>query len=88
MLLAMIRICATCTRLKKNETSNASTDICSQLGKDQVQIQNRLTKLAQQRLQRTLCHVPFRSIFPLKNIVPFRGLIRVATCWCLVGKIK
>ena len=27
-----------------------------------------------------ICRVPFRGIFSLENIVPFRGLARVATC--------
>jgi hypothetical protein len=28
---------------------------------------------------RTACHVPFRGIFPLKNIFPFRQPVLVAT---------
>jgi hypothetical protein len=34
---------------------------------------------AEQCLQRTVCHVPFKGIFSLENILPFRGLVLVAT---------
>jgi hypothetical protein len=35
------------------------------------------TKLANIAGNRTVYHIPFRGIFPLENMVPFRGLVRV-----------
>jgi len=46
--------------------------------KHQVQIQNRLAKPAQHRVQRTVCHAPFKGVFPLEKYFPFCGLVRVA----------
>jgi hypothetical protein len=46
--------------------------------KYQVQIQNRLTKPGQHRLQRTVRHAPFKGFFSLENIIPFCGLVLVA----------
>jgi hypothetical protein len=55
------------------------TDICSNYWKSQVQVQNRLAKPAQHCLQRTVCYAPFKGLFSLENMVPFRGLVLVAT---------
>ena len=35
-------------------------------------------KSAHNRLQRTVCHVPFGSILPLEILVPFRESVLVA----------
>lgn len=35
-------------------------------------------EVAQHRVPRTLCHVPFKDIFPLEKRVPFRELVRMA----------
>jgi hypothetical protein len=37
--------------------------------------QNRANKAC----RRTVCHVPFKGVFSLENIIPFRRLVLVAT---------
>jgi hypothetical protein len=43
--------------------------------KYQVQIQNRLTKPAQHRVQRTFRFAPLNRLCPLEILVPFCGLV-------------
>ena len=50
----------------------------SSVEKNQVQIQNRLTKPAQQSVKRTVCHALLKRFYLLEIIVRFAGWFSVA----------
>ncbi len=44
-----------------------------------IKIKIVLQNLPNKACRLTCCHVPFKSLFPLENMVPFRQLVLVAT---------